>query len=136
MFQKNERKASRLTRLRDLTAGDGGFTLLEVLAVMVIVGLLAAITVPQIAKWREKAYITSLKTDARNYANAAEANYVDNSTYADPAADVTLNAGNAVADFAVDVGGEAYTFTVTSTKTDSTVTYDSDAAGSPMTLVP
>lgn len=69
------RKPSLATRIRDLVAGDGGFTLLETLAVMVIVGLLAAITVPQIAKWREKAYITALKTDARNIANAIEASY-------------------------------------------------------------
>ena len=67
------RKPSLATRLRDLVAGDSGFTLLETLAVMVIVGLLAAITVPQIAKWRDKAYITALKTDARNIANAVEA---------------------------------------------------------------
>ena len=75
------RKPSLVTRLRDLIAGDSGFTLLETLAVMVIVGLLAAITVPQIAKWREKAYITALKTDARNVANAVEAFYVDDQAY-------------------------------------------------------
>ena len=43
---KTVRKPSVATRLRDLIAGDSGFTLLETLAVMVIVGLLAAITVP------------------------------------------------------------------------------------------
>ena len=75
------RKPSLATRLRDLVAGDGGFTLLETLAVMVIIGLLAAITVPQIAKWREKAYVTALKTDARNIANAIEAFYVDKQRY-------------------------------------------------------
>ena len=95
------RKPSFATRLRDLVAGDGGFTLLETLAVMVIIGLLAAITVPQIAKWREKAYITSLKTDARNIGNAVEAFYVDNERYLTAAefttlvaADVKLNPGN------------------------------------------
>ena len=72
---------SLITRLRDRIAGDGGFTLLETLAVMVIVGLLAAITIPQISKWREKAYVTGLKTDARTLALAIEASYVDAQMY-------------------------------------------------------
>ena len=117
-------KPSLATRIRDLIAGDSGFTLLETLAVMVIVGLLAAITVPQIAKWREKAYITALKTDARNIANAVEASYVDNQTY--PAtfeefaalvkSDVKLNPMNVIANAPSAIGysttGTAFTFRV------------------------
>jgi prepilin-type N-terminal cleavage/methylation domain-containing protein len=54
-----------LTRLRDRLNSDGGFTLLETLAVMVIVGLLAAITVPQIATWRQKAVQTAVISDVK-----------------------------------------------------------------------
>ena len=133
------RKPSLATRLRDLIAGDSGFTLLETLAVMVIVGLLAAITVPQIAKWREKAYITALKTDARNIANAIEASYVDNERYptraeftALVASDVKLNPGNSTNGYLTgteesrtrtDGVGIAFSFWMSSSKTDSRAGY-------------
>ena len=136
------RKPSLATRLRDLVAGDSGFTLLETLAVMVIIGLLAAITVPQIAKWREKAYITALKTDARNVANAVEAFYVDDQAYPTQAqfnvlvgtgsADVKLNPGNSRGWYATrlpsggwryDGVGSVFVFYLYSSKTDSYVEY-------------
>ena len=133
------RKPSLATRIRDLVAGDSGFTLLETLAVMVIIGLLAAITVPQIAKWREKAYITSMKTDARNVANAVEASYVDNERYPTRAefttlvaSDVKLNPGNSIYAYATGWPGNAgrtdgigttFVFWVSSSKTDSNANY-------------
>ena len=133
------RKPSLATRLRDLVAGDSGFTLLETLAVMVIIGLLAAITVPQIAKWREKAYITSLKTDARNVANAVEAFYVDDQEYPTTAefatlvggADVKLNPGNTADTYYFNT--TAFAFTVRSNKTDSVARYYTN--GSPAIVV-
>ena len=136
------RKPSTATRLRDLVAGDSGFTLLETLAVMVSIGLLAAITVPQIAKWREKAYITSLKTDARNIGNAVEAFYVDDQKYPTTVqfgvlvagADVKLNPGNTAGSYRTgptdplnlsrtDGVGTAFYFYVNSSKTDSYAVY-------------
>ena len=72
---------SRVTRLRNLTASDNGFGLIEVLAVMVIVGLLAAIAVPQIGKFRERGYVTSLETDARAVIARAEAFYTEHDRY-------------------------------------------------------
>ena len=131
------RKPSTATRLRDLVAGDSGFTLLETLAVMVIIGLLAAITVPQIAKWREKAYITALKTDARNIANAVEASYVDNQNYPTRteyaalfSSDVKLNPGNtAVAsNYWTSADGSTFAFYVKSNKTASFVVYESSSS--------
>ena len=142
ILTETTRKPSTATRLRDLVAGDGGFTLLETLAVMVIIGLLAAITVPQIAKWREKAYITALKTDARNVANAVEAFYVDhqrypannNTEYADlVASDVKLNPGNSAPGYPCQgcyaTTGDAFYLRVYSSKTDRRALYRSD--GSP-----
>ena len=127
------RKPSTATRIRDLVAGDSGFTLLETLAVMVIVGLLAAITVPQIAKWREKAYITALKTDARNIANAIEASYVDNRAYPTRpeytalvgGADVKLNPGNTSVAAEYYADDKNFYFYVRSGKTTNFVVYRS-----------
>ena len=140
------RKPSVATRLRDLVAGDSGFTLLETLAVMVIIGLLAAITVPQIAKWREKAYITSLKTDARNVANAIEAFYVDDQAYPTTAefttlvggADVKLNPGNYAppANYGLYTNGNMFYFAVYSSKTDSVATYYSSRSPTILIYIP
>jgi prepilin-type N-terminal cleavage/methylation domain-containing protein len=89
-------------RLRDLLGADRGFTLLETLAVMVIVGLLAAITVPQIAQWRAKAYLTSTTTDAKNFANGFYAATAEtgvapsggDAAYAEVLASTKLSKGN------------------------------------------
>ena len=127
------RKPSLATRLRDLVAGDNGFTLLETLAVMVIIGLLAAITVPQIAKWREKAYITSLKTDARNIANAVEVSYVDKQRYPTRAeydalvsSDVKLNPGNTANGYYYATTGNTFSLRVYSNKTEMVAEYVSN----------
>ncbi|MBK6421804.1 MAG: prepilin-type N-terminal cleavage/methylation domain-containing protein [Gemmatimonadetes bacterium] len=59
-----------------------GFTLIELLIVVVIIGILAAIAIPKFANSKEKAILTSMKTDLRNLVTAQEAFYFDNSDYA------------------------------------------------------
>jgi type IV pilus assembly protein PilA len=58
-----------------------GFTLIELLVVVAIIGLLAAIAVPQFAKYRGQAYCSRAETDAANAAIAMEAYYALTSSY-------------------------------------------------------
>ena len=58
-----------------------GFTLIEVLLVVVIIGVLAAIAIPKFASTKEKAYIASMKSDLRNLITAEEAFYADSIKY-------------------------------------------------------
>ncbi len=60
-----------------------GFTLLELLIVVVIIGLLAAIAIPKFANTKEKAYIASMKSDLRNLMTAEEAYFADSMAYTD-----------------------------------------------------
>jgi type IV pilus assembly protein PilA len=58
-----------------------GFTLIELLVVIVIIGVLAALSVPRWQSTREKAFVASLKSDLRNLASAEESYFYDFATY-------------------------------------------------------
>jgi prepilin-type N-terminal cleavage/methylation domain-containing protein len=58
-----------------------GFTLIELMIVIAIIGILAAIAIPQFSAYRTRSYNAAAEADLRNAATAQEAYYVDNQTY-------------------------------------------------------
>ncbi|OEY67545.1 type II secretion system major pseudopilin GspG [Marinobacter sp. X15-166B] len=58
-----------------------GFTLIEIMVVMVILGLLVAIVAPNIMGRSDQAKVTVSKTQMRNIANALDLYRLDNSHY-------------------------------------------------------
>ena len=119
-------------RIRSKKNGQKGFTLIELMIVIAIIGILAAIAIPQFSAYRERGYVASMQADVNSARIAEEAYFVDNGSYTATVADLAnyglknLSAGNSL-DITVDDGPPpTFTITASSDKTDKTVVYDSD----------
>jgi len=65
------------------TRNEKGFTLIELMIVIAIIGILAAIAIPQFSSYRTKAYNAAAESDIRNAALAEESYYTEYQNYAD-----------------------------------------------------
>ena len=75
--------ASRIkTAVARLSKGERGVTLVELLVVLIIIGLLAAIVIAAFANQQDKAHDADAKTHARSAQTAMESFYVDTKSYA------------------------------------------------------
>ena len=59
--------------------GQKGFTLIELMIVIVIIGVLAAIAIPQFILYKKKGYVAAINSDCKNAYTAALAYNMDHS---------------------------------------------------------
>jgi prepilin-type N-terminal cleavage/methylation domain-containing protein len=74
-----------------------GFTLIEVLVVIVLVGVLAGLAISQYASYRARAFDSKVAAAVRGVATSEEAYYAENRTYAADVDDLRTIASGDVA---------------------------------------
>ena len=67
--------------MRNMPKGQRGFTLIEIMVVVVIIGVLGAIVVPQFMSRPDQAKVTAAKTDIQAIATSLEMYRLDNAYY-------------------------------------------------------
>ena len=110
--------------------GQKGFTLIELMIVIAIIGILAAIAIPQFVSYRQKGYNTQAKGELKSFYTACQAYFADN-----PGASGDCTAANVVATFqkspavTITVGGGQTLSGVTSYHSSGTSTFTIGSSG-------
>ena len=109
---------------------NSGFTLVELLIVVAIIGILAAIAIPQFAAYRAKAYCSAAKSDLANLAIAQEAYFTDFTAYVGGSATAPATIAMGASTFAPSTGVTVVTAAVGATGFTATANHPNCLQGS------
>ena len=100
---------------RAFSIHDKGFTLLELLVAVGILGILVAFAIPQYNAYRRRAFIAAIKSDLKNASIVQEAYFAETETYTDSLPTLLSKGYNQSSKVTISVSvlGQTYNFSAT-----------------------
>lgn len=109
--------------------GEKGFTLLEMMIVIAIIGIIASIAIPQLLQYRIRGYNSAARSDVRNAYTAAQALFNDSPAASADTPGLIVYGYKPTTNIVLNASGTVASLVISGRHNDGTITYTSDFQG-------